>query len=160
MILPGLVDPESGVIRYMPHIAVENWGLVGALEKRFNVTCFVGHDIRSRRWPSTILARRIAKTPFWCACTAVPGGDYLQRAHFIGRNGNVGEIGHIQVDPLGERCHCGNFGCLETVAANAAIEQRVRHLLEQGYQSRLTPDDCTIKLSAKRPTRAMPWPAR
>ncbi|MDR8336173.1 ROK family protein, partial [Acinetobacter baumannii] len=64
---------------------------------------------------------------------------------FIGRNGNVGEIGHIQVDPLGERCHCGNFGCLETVAANAAIEQRVRHLLEQGYQSRLTPDDCTIK---------------
>lgn len=26
VILPGLVDPESGVIRYMPHIAVENWG--------------------------------------------------------------------------------------------------------------------------------------
>ena len=63
---------------------------------------------------------------------------------FIGRNGNVGEIGHIQVEPLGERCHCGNFGCLETVAANAAIEQRVRHLLEQGYQSRVTLDDCKI----------------
>jgi N-acetylglucosamine repressor len=26
VILPGLVDPESGVIRYMPHIQVENWG--------------------------------------------------------------------------------------------------------------------------------------
>ncbi|SUH38754.1 N-acetylglucosamine repressor [Salmonella enterica subsp. enterica] len=47
VILPGLVDPESGVIRYMPHIQVENWGLVEALEKRFHVTCFVGHDIRS-----------------------------------------------------------------------------------------------------------------
>ncbi len=47
VILPGLVDPESGVIRYMPHIQVENWGLVDALEKRFKVTCFVGHDIRS-----------------------------------------------------------------------------------------------------------------
>ncbi|VTP65188.1 Uncharacterised protein [Leclercia adecarboxylata] len=23
---PGLSDPESGVIRYMPHIQVENWG--------------------------------------------------------------------------------------------------------------------------------------
>jgi N-acetylglucosamine repressor len=31
VILPGLVDPESGVIRYMPHIQVENWGLVEAL---------------------------------------------------------------------------------------------------------------------------------
>lgn len=47
VILPGLVDPESGVIRYMPHIQVENWGLVEALEKRFKVTCYVGHDIRS-----------------------------------------------------------------------------------------------------------------
>ena len=35
VILPGLVDPESGVIRYMPHIQVENWGLVEALEKKF-----------------------------------------------------------------------------------------------------------------------------
>uniref|UniRef100_UPI0020C2CC9A ROK family protein n=1 Tax=Salmonella enterica TaxID=28901 RepID=UPI0020C2CC9A len=44
---------------------------------------------------------------------------------FIGRNGYVGEIGHIQVEPLGERFHCGNFGCLETIAANAAIDHRV-----------------------------------
>ncbi|MCZ5770895.1 ROK family protein [Escherichia coli] len=35
---------------------------------------------------------------------------------------------------LGERCHRGNFGCLETIAANAAIEQRVLNLLKQGYQ--------------------------
>ncbi len=61
----------------------------------------------------------------------------------------MGEIGHIQVDPLGERCHCGNFGCTETVAANAAIEHRVRHLLDRGYQSRLTLDDCTIKTICK-----------
>ena len=47
VILPGLVDPESGVIRYMPHIQVENWGLVDALEKRFKVTCFVGQDRKS-----------------------------------------------------------------------------------------------------------------
>lgn len=45
VILPGLVDPDSGKIHYMPHIQVENWGLVEALEERFKVTCFVGHDI-------------------------------------------------------------------------------------------------------------------
>ncbi|WP_228955942.1 ROK family protein, partial [Escherichia coli] len=31
VILPGLVDPDSGKIHYMPHIQVENWGLVEAL---------------------------------------------------------------------------------------------------------------------------------
>ena len=30
---------------------------------------------------------------------------------FLGYNQNVGEIGHIQIDPLGEHCQCGNFGC-------------------------------------------------
>ncbi len=84
VILPGLVDPESGVIRYMPHIAVENWGLVGALEKRFNVTCFVGHDIRSPALAEHYFgASRIAKTPFWCACTAVPGRGLSPTGAFL-----------------------------------------------------------------------------
>ncbi len=79
---------------------------------------------------------------------------------FIGRNGNVGEIGHIQVEPLGERCHCGNFGCLETIAANAAIEQRVLNLLKQGYQSRVPLDDCTIKTICKAANRGDSWPRK
>ncbi len=147
VILPGLVDPESGMVRYMPHIPVNNWSLVDVLEKKFNVTCFVGHDIRS-----------LALAEHYFGATQDCDDAILVRVHrgtgagiisngqiFIGRNGNVGEIGHIQVDPLGERCHCGNFGCLETIAANAAIEQRVRQRLEQGYQSKLTPDNCSIK---------------
>lgn len=57
---------------------------------------------------------------------------------FLGFNRNVGEIGHIQIDPLGEQCQCGNFGCLETVAANPAILERIRKLLSKGYQSSLS----------------------
>lgn len=75
---------------------------------------------------------------------------------FLGSNGNVGEIGHIQIDPLGERCHCGNFGCLETVAANAAIEQHTRRLLEQGYPSSLTVDNCTINTICRAANRGDP----
>lgn len=151
VILPGLVDPEGGVVRYMPHINVDKWPLSTALENRFNVTCFVGHDIRS-----------LALAEHYFGATQECEDAILVRVHrgtgagilsngkiFLGRNGNVGEIGHIQVDPLGERCHCGNFGCLETIAANAAIEQRVRHLLNQGYKSRLTLDDCSISAICK-----------
>ncbi|EGU8593951.1 ROK family protein, partial [Salmonella enterica] len=46
-----------------------------------------------------------------------------------------------------------NFGCLETIAANAAIEQRVLNLLKQGYQSRVPLDDCTIKTICKAANR-------
>jgi glucokinase len=31
------------------------------------------------------------------------------------------EIGHIQINPQGQLCGCGNFGCLETEASRLAI---------------------------------------
>ncbi|AVJ16641.1 ROK family transcriptional regulator [Serratia sp. JUb9] len=156
VILPGLVDPSLGVVRYMPHIGVDNWPLVDNLQQRFNVTSFVGHDIRS-----------LALAEHYFGATRDCEDSILVRLHrgtgagiivngqiFLGNNGNVGEIGHIQIDPLGERCHCGNFGCLETVAANAAIEQRVRQLLAQGYPSKLlSPDDCGINAICKAANR-------
>lgn len=155
VILPGLVDPESGVIRYMPHIQVENWGLVEALEKRFHVTCFVGHDIRSLALAEHYFgASQDCEDSILVRVHRGTGAGIISNGRiFIGRNGNVGEIGHIQVEPLGERCHCGNFGCLETIAANAAIEQRVLNLLKQGYQSRVPLDDCTIKTICKAANR-------
>jgi len=38
-----------------------------------------------------------------------------------GRSGMAGEIGHVVVDPGGTLCGCGNRGCLETLATDAAI---------------------------------------
>ena len=65
VILPGLVDPDSGKIHYMPHIQVENWGLVEALEERFKVTCLSATISAVWRWQSTTSVQvRIAKTPF------------------------------------------------------------------------------------------------
>lgn len=82
VILPWLVDPESGVIRYMPHIQVENWGLVEALEKRFHVTCFVGHDIRSGAG-GTLLRRQsgLRGLDSGARSSWYRRRDYLQRTH-------------------------------------------------------------------------------
>lgn len=75
------------------------------------------------RWPNTISApRAIARIPCWCVFTGAGAGIIINNQILLNRRGNLGEIGHIQIDPLGERCHCGNFGCLETVASDAAIE--------------------------------------
>lgn len=83
VILPGLVDPESGVIRYMPHIQVENWGLVEALENALKSPALLVTIFAARRWLSTISGQvRIAKTPFWCECTAEPGQESSPMAEF------------------------------------------------------------------------------
>jgi len=33
----------------------------------------------------------------------------------------AGEVGHMVLDPLGPKCHCGNRGCLESFSSDTAI---------------------------------------
>ena len=47
----------------------------------------------------------------------------------LGHSGFAGEIGHITVEPNGRRCGCGNRGCLETVASDAALAWRISRRL-------------------------------
>jgi predicted NBD/HSP70 family sugar kinase len=51
----------------------------------------------------------------------VGGGLVLGGELFRGVRGFAGEIGHIQVDPAGPLCGCGNRGCLEQVAGKSAV---------------------------------------
>ena len=43
---------------------------------------------------------------------------------FSGVSGNVGEVGHIIVDPDGPACACGRRGCVEVVCTPQAIVER------------------------------------
>lgn len=63
-----------------------------------------------------------------------------------GRHGNIGELGHIQIDPQGKLCHCGNRGCLETVASSKAIREEVMERIANGESSILEElEDVTIE---------------
>nr|WP_086940813.1 ROK family protein [Thaumasiovibrio occultus] len=137
--LPGLIDPVKGVIQYMPTIDVEQLPLGEILNDTFNVTSFVGNDIRA-----LALAEHYFGATRDCLDSIVVSvhngtgaGIIVNGQVFLGHNRNVGEIGHIQIDPLGDRCQCGNFGCLETVAANPAIIAHVEKALAQGFVSEL-----------------------
>ena len=60
-------------------------------------------------------------------------GKLLHGAHGIG-----GESGHIIVEPGGEKCGCGQRGCLERYASATYLAQYARRLIEkEGRQSRL-----------------------
>jgi predicted NBD/HSP70 family sugar kinase len=50
----------------------------------------------------------------------VSGGRLL-----TGNSGMAGELGHITVVPDGQRCGCGNRGCLETVATDTAFARLI-----------------------------------
>ena len=56
--------------------------------------------------------------------TGIGAGIICDGRIYRGSNGCAGDIGHIGVDKSGPLCHCGNRGCLETVASGPAIAER------------------------------------
>ena len=56
--------------------------------------------------------------------TGIGGGLILDGKLWQGSCGYAGEIGHIVVNPEGERCACGIRGCLEAEAAAPAIVRK------------------------------------
>lgn len=138
--LPGLVNPETGVVDYMPNITIDAFALGDILREHFQLECFVGNDIRGMALAEHYFgASQDCQDSILISVHRGTGAGIIVNGQiFLGSNRNVGEIGHIQIDPLGEQCQCGNFGCLETIAANPAIVKRVKQLLAQGYSSSLT----------------------
>jgi glucokinase len=71
---------------------------------------------------------------FWG--TGVGGCSVLEGKPWRGRGG-AGEIGHMVIKLDGARCTCGRQGCVEAYAGRAAMEIRVRELVEKGEKTDL-----------------------
>ncbi|MGL5949518.1 MAG: ROK family protein [Aeromonas sp.] len=145
--MPGLINPQTGVVIYIPHYQIRNYPLSERMRQHFGLPCYVGNDTRA-----------LALAEHYCGASqdsldsvlinvhqGVGAGIITQGKVFLGHNRNVGEIGHIQLDPLGKRCHCGNFGCLETILSNGALLEQVRLHLSEGHTSVLNTDNLSIE---------------
>lgn len=66
-------------------------------------------------------ARGIDDVLFIVGRVGVGGGIIAGGSPLHGARGLAGEVGHLVVDPNGLLCHCGNYGCLETVVGEDAL---------------------------------------
>lgn len=64
--------------------------------------------------------------------TGIGCGVITKGEIYRGSDGTAGDVGHICVDYNGPVCHCGNTGCLESMAAGPAIAKRGREAAENG----------------------------
>ncbi|MEU8651582.1 ROK family transcriptional regulator [Streptomyces sp. NPDC048737] len=124
----GDVDRAEGVVRYSPFL---EWREVPLAELAAAVTGLpvtVDNDVRALTVAEQWFGAGVGLSDFavvtvgaGIGCGLVVHGRVVAGAH-----GVAGEIGHVTVDPDGPPCHCGNRGCVEAVAADAAILARIR----------------------------------
>lgn len=140
--LPGLVNRKTKVVHYMPHIPVHNLALAEAIEQLFGAPCFVSNMTSAMALAEYSLSPEThsGNSVLVSIHNGVGSGMILDGRLYEGNSLMAGEIGHIQVDPLGPRCYCGNFGCMESYVSNTAIEERCRQLVLAGASTTLGED--------------------
>ena len=65
------------------------------------------------------------------------GGIVHDGQVFSGVTGVGAELGHMTMEPDGELCSCGNYGCWETQVSQRALFRHIRKSFEQGERGKL-----------------------
>jgi transcriptional regulator of PTS gene len=145
--LPGLVNSEQGIVIQMPHYNVKNLPLGEELYKATGLPVFIANDTRAWALAEMLFGNSQVNdnSVLISIHHGVEAGVILDGRVLQGRNGNIGELGHIQIDANGKQCQCGNYGCLETVASSQAVREEVEQRLKKGEESSIDADNVTIE---------------
>ncbi len=155
--VPGPVDFATGQLvepPLMPHW--DRYSIRDDLRAEYDAPVWVDNDVNLMALGELWACKRalpnflVIKVGTGIGCGVVCHGEVYR-----GANGSAGDVGHICVDPDGPRCHCGNLGCVETMAAGPAIARQATEAAQAGRsallaerlaarvaeQSQLTPED-------------------
>jgi glucokinase len=122
--VPGRVSPALGTVAHAVNLGLgdEPLPLGPLLQDALGVPVHVENDVNAAALGAgLLLGRPTADLAYLSIGTGIAAGFVLGGRIRRGRRGLAGEIGHLTVDPRGERCECGRRGCLELVASGSAI---------------------------------------
>lgn len=126
---PGPVDVDEGKIYEPPNFpGFQNIALKYIIEQRYQVPCHLNDDARTSALGEAWFGagRDVSSLVFISLGEGIGSGIIFDHQLYEGAHDIAGQIGHFTVEPKGQRCDCGNIGCLETVASIPAIVSRAR----------------------------------
>jgi N-acetylglucosamine repressor len=137
---PGLVDAVQGVMREAVNLNWRDVPLSSLLEERYGLPVYMANDCQLAALAEytfgsdgTNVQDLVVINIGW----GVGAGIVLNGQLLHGNPLGAGEIGHVTMVEGGERCQCGNIGCLETVVSTHAIVRRAQAIAQEDPDSRL-----------------------
>lgn len=134
--IPGIVD-NTGRVVATPNLRLGQVDLRKILQKKLRLPVSIGNDVNlgvlGERWLGA--GRKYSHIVGIFPGTGVGGGVIVNNEFISGAQGAAAELGHMQIDPAGPVCTCGNTGCLEASAGRWAIERDIRAAVKKGEKS-------------------------
>jgi glucokinase len=114
---PGIFSIEEQKIFQSPNYPeLDNFDLAPALSRFIEVPFWVNNDANMAAFGEFKCGagQGVESMVLLTVGTGVGSGIILDGKLWLGKCGFAGELGHVTVNPKGERCNCGSQGCLET----------------------------------------------
>ncbi|MBM3284248.1 MAG: ROK family protein [Candidatus Aminicenantes bacterium] len=140
--IPGIFSLSEQKILQSPNIpALDGFDLHPALSRVMDVPFWIDNDANMAAYGEfrAGAGKGVLNMIHLTLGTGVGSGILIDGNLLHGSCGFAAEMGHIVVNPEGERCNCGSLGCLETEAAAGPIVRNYRKLA--GIDENLTPEE-------------------
>lgn len=137
---PGPLDSRTGIVYDPPNLS--DWIAVplrDLFQEQYHLPVYVENDANAAALGEYMFGagRGVSNLVYLTISTGIGGGIILDDKIFIGVSGTAGELGHISIDWRGERCNCGNIGCLEHIASGTAIARLANQAIAAGRGQQL-----------------------
>lgn len=135
----GVVDAKEGIALYAPNLDLKDIPIKAALEKEFQLPVKVENDAKALALGEKWFGYGINLQNMIClnVGNGIGAGIIIDGKLFNGKNGIAGEIGHTAIDLNGPKCSCGNYGCLQALAAGDAIREQALTKINRGKKSKI-----------------------
>jgi glucokinase len=136
---PGPLNSRTGVVYAPPNLAGwHNVPLRHLLEQQFHLPTFIENDANAAALGEYLFGagRGSHDMVYLTISTGIGGGVILGGKLLQGVSGTAAELGHMTIDWHGQRCNCGNIGCLEQIASGTAIARRATIAASEGDELR------------------------
>jgi glucokinase len=137
---PGPLNSHTGIVYCPPNLpGWINVPLSSLFVEHFERPIYIENDANAAALGEYMFgAGRGSKEMVYLTVSTGIGGGVISDGKIIeGVRGTAAELGHMTIDMYGERCNCGNIGCLEAVASGTAIARHANRAIAQGQANEL-----------------------
>jgi len=138
---PGIICRGKGIVHFSPNFP--DWKdvpLARFIAQETGLPTFLDNDANVVTYGEKWVGAGKDLSHFLCLTlgTGVGSGLVLNGRPWNGRYFSGPEFGHMTILPRGERCGCGNRGCLETLASATYLVKKAQKGLDQKIPTLLT----------------------
>lgn len=133
VVLPGLVDPRTGVSLSSYFLNWRDIPLKAVLETDLGLPVFIDNDANAFALAEHWYGAGQGSVNMLAVTVGIGIGSGIVIGGQLYRGGSkgAGEFGHVTISTDGPQCACGNRGCVEAFASDMAIVRLAREAAEQ-----------------------------